>query len=464
MYSIKRFLLINLLIGVTIIIGLSIMANIANEHSDFKMHLDAQLAMSAYTIESFLDENSDTRDLEAIQNKINAIDRFKKTNIENSNNVVSSLMRSVHFQIWNDKNELILRSYNFPEFEEPPLKLGFEQIEHDNLAWQSLTIRTKKNFTIQVMQLNSFRIMVERQLTNDSILVLLVMYPALGIMIWIIVGRGMSSINKVTNNVKKRRPHQLSPIRIKTLPDEIQPLIRALNDLFKNLNDTLLREKRFAANAAHELKTPMAALKARVQLAQKQKGADLEKSLTNLIEIVDRCTHIINQLLVLSRMISDNSLIKPNTVNLIDSCHDVINELEFAAKHKKIKINFTIDKHSKGYQILSNQSYIHILIRNLIDNAIRYSGDNTTVDVKLYKKDNKIFLDVQDQGPGLDDKMKKRIFERFFRVLGTKAQGSGLGLSIVKEIVLINQAKISILDNSSGQGLLIRVTFNPIKQ
>ncbi|MDG2348882.1 MAG: sensor histidine kinase, partial [Gammaproteobacteria bacterium] len=100
----------------------------------------------------------------------------------------------------------------------------------------------------------------------------------------------------------------------------------------------------------------------------------------------------------------------------------------------------------------------------IIDNAIRYSGEQTTVEVNMYKKDHKIVLDVQDQGPGLSDKMKKRIFERFFRVLGTKEQGSGLGLSIVKEIVLINQAKISILDNTSGHGLLIRVIFNPIKQ
>ena len=440
------------------------MANIANEHSDFELHLDAQLTMSAYTIESFLDENSNQQDLDEIQKKINSINRFRTKNVDQSNNIMTSMMRSVHFQIWNNKNELILRSYNFQEFEEPPLKLGFEQIEHENLSWQSLTIRTKSNFTIQVMQQNSFRLMVERQLTNDSILVLLVMYPTLGIMIWIIVGKGMSPINKVTNNVKKRRPHQLSPIKMKTLPEEIQPLINALNDLFKNLNDTLLREKRFAANAAHELKTPMAALKARVQLAQKQKGPDLQASLVNLIEIVDRCTHIINQLLVLSRMISDNSLTKPEKVDLINTCNNVINELQYAAQNKNIKLNFQIDKATKAYKILSNDSYIHILIRNIVDNAIRYSDPKTTVSIKLYVKDKKIHLDIQDQGPGLTDKMKKRIFERFFRVLGTKEQGSGLGLSIVKEIAVINQAKISILDSTSGQGLLIRVIFNPIKQ
>lgn len=462
MYSIKRFLLINLLIGVTIIIGLSIMANIANEHSDFKLHLDAQLAMSAYTIESFLDENSDYQDLEDIQKKINAIDRYRKKNVE-QNNVFSTYMRSVHFQIWNDKKELILRSYNFPDFEEPPIKLGFEQITQDNLSWQSLTVKTKNNFTIQVMQLNSFRMMVERQLTNDSILVLLVMYPTLGIMIWIIVGRGMSPISRVTNNVKKRRPNQLSPIKIKPLPDEIQPLINALNDLFKNLNDTLLREKRFAANAAHELKTPMAALKARVQLAQKQNGDDLKNSLETLIVIVDRCTHIVNQLLILSRMMSDNSLSKPITINLIDSCEDVINELEFAAQQKEIKLRFDKTKSKQSYKITSNPAYIHILVRNILDNAIRYSSKNTTIDVKLYQENKKINLDIIDQGPGLTDTMKKRIFERFFRVLGTKETGSGLGLSIVKEIVVINQAKIVILDNPSGQGLLIRVIFNPIK-
>ena len=251
---------------------------------------------------------------------------------------------------------------------------------------------------------------------------------------------------------------------MKTLPEEIQPLIDALNDLFKNLNDTLLREKRFAANAAHELKTPMAALKARVQLAQKQTGDDLKSSLKSLIEIVDRCTHIINQLLVLSRMISDNSLSKPTKVDLICSCQDVINELQFAAKNKNIRLKLEYKDSIKNYNIMSNSSYVHILIRNIVDNAIRYSPKNTSVNIDLYKRDKKIILDIQDQGPGITDTMKKRIFERFFRVLGTKEQGSGLGLSIVKEIVLINQAKISILDSTSGQGLLIRVTFNPIKQ
>ena len=151
---------------------------------------------------------------------------------------MSLYRKFLFYDFSDDKNELILRSYNFPEFEAPPLILGFEQIEHDNLAWQSLTIRTKKNFTIQVMQLNSFRVMVERQLTNDSILVLLVMYPALGIMIWIIVGRGMSPISKVTNNVKKRRPHQLSPIRIKTLPNEIQPLIAQAREVTSSNKNT----------------------------------------------------------------------------------------------------------------------------------------------------------------------------------------------------------------------------------
>lgn len=459
MNSIKRFLLINLLIGVTIIISISIMANIANEHSDFKLHLDAQLAMSAYTIESFLDENSDYQDLEAIQKKINQIDRFKNNNIEKRNNVMSSFMRSVHFQIWNDENKLILRSYNFPQFEEPPTKLGFTQIDHDNLSWQSLTVKTKNNFTIQVMQLNSFRMMVERQLTNDSILVLLVMYPTLGIMIWIIVGKGMQPITSITRSVRKRKPHQLAPIKIKTLPDEIRPLIKALNELFKNLNDTFLREKRFAANAAHELKTPMAALKARVQLAQKQKGKDLNNSLENLIIIVDRCTHVINQLLILSRMTSDTSLTKPVKVNLVQSIQDVMSELEYAAKQKNIQIHFNHDPNIHDLNILSNSSYIHILIRNILDNAIRYSKSNTNVTINIKKEGKKIILDIEDQGPGLNDKMKQRIFERFFRVLGTQTQGSGLGLSIVKEIALLNQAKIKIMDGLSGQGLLIRVIF-----
>jgi two-component system sensor histidine kinase QseC len=459
MYSIKRFLLINLLIGVTIIIGLSIMANIANEHSDFKLHLDAQLAMSAYTIESFLDETSNHQDLQLIQQKINAIDRFRKRNIEN-NNVVNSLMRSVHFQIWNEKNELILRSYNFPALTEPPHKLGFMQIQQNNLSWQSLTIKTKQHFTIQVMQLNSFRLMVERQLTNDSILVLLVMYPALGMLIWVIVGKGMVPINRITNNVRKRKPQQLSPIKIKPLPEEIQPLINALNQLFNNLNQTLHREQRFASNAAHELKTPMAALKARVQLAQKQSGEDLKNSLMQLIIIVDRCTHIINQLLILSKMNPDNALKKPEPVNLINACKTVIQELEIMSKPKDIQVKLSAKLMKNTPNIMSNVHYIHILIRNLVDNAIRYSPPGTQVDIRLYQEQQNIVLEVQDQGPGLNEKHKKRVFERFFRVFGSNESGSGLGLSIVKEIAQLNKAKIYIVNPKSGQGLIIRVIFN----
>ncbi len=451
-------MLINLLIGVTIIIGFSIMANIANEHGDFKLQLDAQLAMSAYTIESFLDEKSNPQVLESIQDKINNIDLFKEEAGVQDNNILNLFLRSVHFQVWNQDNTLILKSYNFSKFEAAPSYLGFDQVLHDGKSWRTLTIKTKSGFTVRVMQLNSFRLMVERQLTNDSIIVLLIMYPALGVLIWIIVGKGLNPVNRVAKSVKRRRATQLSPIKIDPLPDEVKPLIEALNELFDNLNDTLAREKLFASNAAHELRTPIAALKARVQLAQKQDKEHIQENLSKIIEITDRCAHIIQQLLTLSRTLPEAIHANQDTINLNSICRDIINEQKKQITKHKIKMN--LKEIDESVTIKANLAHIHILMRNIIDNAVKYSSDNSTVAIRVYKKLNQIYFEVTDQGLGLSKKQKELVFRRFYRVLGNKSTGSGLGLSIVKQITKIYRAKIELLDNEKSTGLTVRVIFN----
>ncbi|MAH61422.1 MAG: hypothetical protein CMF42_03935 [Legionellales bacterium] len=456
MYSIRQFLLINLLIGVTIIIGFSIMANIANEHGDFSLQLDAQLAMSAYTIESFLNEKSDQSTLQQIQDKINDIELFKQEAGVTDNNILNSFLRSVHFQIWNKSNKLILKSYHFPKFEAAPYHLGFDQVVHNGKSWRTLTIKTKSGFIVRVMQLNSFRMMVERQLTNDSIVILLIMYPALGVLIWIIVGRGLQPVNRIAKSVKRRKSTQLKPIKIEPLPDEVKPLIDALNGLFEHLNDTLMREKLFASNAAHELKTPIAALKARVQLTKKQKDHHLKENIEKILEISDRCEHIIQQLLYLSRTMPESAKSIPELVPMNQVCDQILDELKSEIKEKSIKV---VKKYDKDPYIKAQPTHIHMMFRNIIDNAIRYSFPKGTIHIRIVTESNRQIIRISDKGQGLSDKDKEKVFERFYRVLGTQETGSGLGLSIVHQIAKIYKANISLENNQQGPGLTVEVTF-----
>ena len=350
-----------------------------------------------------------------------------------------------------------MKSYNFPKFEGAPTHLGFDQVVHNGKSWRTLTIKTKSGFKVRVMQLNSFRMMVERQLTNDSIVVLLVMYPALGVLIWIIVGRGMQPVNRIAQSVKKRRSTQLTPITIEPLPDEVKPLIDAINELFEHLNDTLRREKLFASNAAHELKTPIAALKARVQLTKKQDNQNLRENIDKILEISDRCEHIIHQLLALSRTMPESAKQVPELVPLDIICNDVIQELKKFARQKKIRI---VKDFAKEPYIKANPTHIHILVRNILDNAIRYSHQDGIITINIKNDNQKTVIQIQDNGPGLSDLEKEKVFQRFYRVLGNKETGTGLGLSIVRQIAKLYRAEIDLIDTKKSTGLTVQITFH----
>ena len=264
-------------------------------------------------------------------------------------------------------------------------------------------------------------------------------------MIWITIGRGLSPLNKIAYEVSNRDRSNLSIVDSTSVPIEVSALVDELNKLLSRLQSAFEREKRFAADAAHELRTPLAALKSQAQLALKLKDSQERKAaLDKLISIADRSTHIVQQLLTLSRIVPEEAytLTDISTFDMHRLTVDEITDVVPKAIEKKIEIELISPEHALALQ--GQMTSISILIRNLLDNAIRYSPPNSHIWVRLEEKKQSIVLQVADNGPGVPPAYRKRIFERFYRVLGNKAHGTGLGLAIVQQIADLHQATITL--------------------
>ena len=307
---------------------------------------------------------------------------------------------------------------------------------------------------------NSIRQSLESQIATNTVYILIFSYPILGLLIWFIIGRGLNALSRVGKEVGDRATHYLEPFDLKSIPIEMLPLIDELNKLFLRLHQGLEREKAFSANAAHELRTPLAAIKTQAQVARKTNDETQRKTaLRNLIASVDRCTHVVQQLLILSRLVPEATLQDVSKVDLSNLTAEVIAGLAPAAINKQIDIELIAA--SKKIYLAANATALSILIRNLVDNAIRYTPEHGIITVHLSQSIDQRHstLRVSDNGPGISPELRSQVFERFYRVLGNQSSGSGLGLAIVQQIASLHNAKVILETPINGQGLDVIIHF-----
>ncbi len=464
--SIRTFLLINLLLSVTLITSLAIIGNLFLAHKDIQTQLDTQLIRTALRMQAFFSDysgqHSGKRNLNTVQHNLNTVMNpkivLKKNKSPNYQNAKSS-QNSLSFQVWNRQGRMVLHSPKAPTIPLSNGKSGLSTLWLRGHSWRVNTVYNRRNgLTIMVGERSNYRQQLENQLTQDSIFIMLITYPFLGFLIWIIVGRGLDSLKKVAHEVRHRAPANLAPVDLESVPREIEPLVGELNGLFNRLKKAFDRHKRFTADAAHELKTPLAALKTQVQVALRaDTNEDRNQALLKVLAGVNRSSHVVAQLLTLSRMVPEAQINQPSKVNLAKQASDVGAQLAPLAISKNIELEL-LAPDSKA-SVLGNATSINILIRNLVDNAIRYSPNDSRVSIDIKGIGQEVILYVSDNGPGIPEELRERVFERFFRVIGNNAPGSGLGLGIVAQIAELHHAHIQLGTPKSGQGLEVQITF-----
>ncbi|MCX7091482.1 MAG: ATP-binding protein [Legionellales bacterium] len=462
--SIRKFLLINLLFAVTLTTTLTAVGNYYLDQKNIQEHLDTLLAISALSYQALLGDDVYQRQLPSIQQALNAIPNKIETyysQAQLANQPPEYYLEKFNFQVWSNSKQLLLHSSGAPELPLLSSKEGFNNKLIAQQHWRVFTTSNPKAQTHTVLaERYDTRNELGRRIALDDLYIILLILPLAGLLIWIVVGRGLGSLESVADELANREPSHLEPVKIESLPEEIRPVIDELNKLFFRLKEAFEREARFAADAAHELRTPLAALKAQAQVALNTSDINEKNiALQKVIASVNRNTHIVQQLLTMSKLVPDQAFSHDlDSVDLIKITREILAMLAPSAIEKQIELAFEPSQNVTNFP--GTPTAISILIRNLVDNAIRYTETQGHIIVRVYQQQTNVILEVQDNGPGIPEQFRARVFERFFRELGKKSTGSGLGLAIVQQIASLHHAEIRLDTPSSGTGLVVRVFFH----
>lgn len=280
--------------------------------------------------------------------------------------------------------------------------------------------------------------------------------PLLGGWIWFATWRGLKPFNEVTAELGKRAPERLDPVALMAAPREIRPLLEALNALFARVGQAMEKERAFTADAAHELRTPLAAITTQAQVAARARdAAERDHALAQLTASACRASHLVEQLLTLARL--DPAAGLPiNNLRLDLLAAEVCADHGAAAIEKNIALEL---KASMPVVVAGNDAMLRVLLRNLVDNAVRYTPAGGQVQVAIETATAGVRLTVSDSGPGIPSAHRAEALQRLHRLAGQEIEGSGLGLSIVARIAELHHARLDLADGIGQPGLTVQLTF-----
>lgn len=444
--SIRYFLLISILLSITVASAINGVGNYLLDEKVIQPYLDGQLVRISSIID-VLNHSSSTE-----QTRANIINYIVKSQPASGQEFI--------FQVWDQHNHLLMHSSSDFKHDLNKIPTGFSDQEFNDQDWRIYsTYDATQQVKIVVGELYTLRRELADDIAHSNANILLITYPVFALLVWIIISFALRSVSRVTNEISHRASSFLEPVQLTQIPVEIIPLVAELNQLFIRLKLAFERNKRFAADAAHELRTPLAALKTHLQVALiADTEEDRKKALHKVIESVDRSSHVVAQLLTLSRLGEEEALTDVKPVDLYKLAVEIIAYLAPHALEKNVEIELASEPEDEP-TVMGNDTAIGILIRNVVDNAIRYTPPQGEVKIAIINMPNEVIFRVTDTGPGIPVELRERVFERFYRILGTKASGSGLGLAIVSQITALHHAEIRLATPLNGVGLQFDVAF-----
>lgn len=358
-------------------------------------------------------------------------------------------------QVWNAQGTPLFSSYPahaLPRY----VRSGLHTVKFRQQSWRVCNIWRHGRY-IQVAQSMTVRNELAASIAMWMLVPFFVLIPLLAGLIWWSVGQGLRPLQTVTAAVAARHADAMQALDEQNLPQEIKPMVMAINQLLARLNQAMQLQRAFIADAAHELRSPLTALKLQLQLTERA-STDEQRSiaLSKLNQRLDRSIHLVRQLLTLARSESSLEAVPFASVDLSVLVREVVQDLMPLVDAHRTDLQLDAQPH---VLVSGRQADLYTMIRNLLDNAIRYTPDSGQVRVSVICETGKSVLRVIDQGGGIPEHERERVFDRFYRREGTEATGSGLGLAIVRNIADAHHAALTLSDNTNGPGLVVTVTF-----
>ncbi len=435
---------------------------------------DARLAQSARLLEGMLHGNESEATRQAMQL---AMDQAAETSDVDGQIIGHPYESKLSFQVLDQNGAVQLESAKAPRdalvkllsqvggdrLNESvnPLKAfsrelpGFHDLALGNYVWRVFVLHEPdKGFWILVGERDDVRGELVQKIVFRSLITEILGLPLIALLVWFAVGVGLKPLARMAEILRQRDPDSLAPLALAPLPRELEPMNAALNRLLLQVNQLLGREKRFIADAAHELRTPLAVLRIHTQNAlQAPDVADREQALGQLEQGIERATRIVAQLLTMARLEPAAVPMDRAPVDLAVFLRNELAELTPLALDRQQELTFELDE-AADYHLRADAPSLGILLQNLLSNAVQHTPAGGLIKVALLAEPQSICLQVEDSGAGVPAEQREKLFERFYRQ--GSGQGAGLGLSIVQRIVELHGGEIMLADAPAG-GLQVSV-------
>lgn len=447
MTSIRRRTL-TLIIGL-VLIGLTILtlANIHDSNHEIAEVYDAQLATNARLLQGVM------RMPLARQEHAQLYQAFNQALGQADPRVDGHPYESkIAFQVWDLQGNLLVHTPSAPSLTRAPTYIGFSDINDlGKHQWRTFVLKDEThNLLIWVGERDDVRSDLVNRIVRHTVLPNLIGSLLLMAAIWLAIGWGLKPLADLAATLRGRHPGSLEPLQLAPLPSELEPMQAALNRLLGQIQEVLSRERRFIADAAHEMRTPLAVLRVHAQnVLEAQNDEQRRESLNYLVVGVDRTTRLVNQLLTIARLEPGTSPVKTQQADLVATVRESLAQMTPWVLSRGLELSFECNEPT--YPLSTDFAAIDIALQNLVTNAVNFSPANGQINVTLVLKPDGYELSVADQGPGISESDRERLFERFYSK--GNDQGVGLGLAIVQKIATRLSATVR-LENRVPTGLI----------
>lgn len=357
------------------------------------------------------------------------------------------------FRIWQGDKIVMYSDTALPK-DVPRQKLGFANISYKGEDWRIYSLVLPDTpISVEVGEKMMLRDTLVRNILQDLFLPLFVLIPAVSVLLWMGIKNGLDTIRLLVEQIYRRSPDDLAPVDVTSLPDDLAPLGKSINQLFVKLEHSIDAERRFADHAAHQLRTPLAGLKLQIQMLKKADNEQEREAIVNELEnTTDRSSQLIGKLLTAARIGYQPISLIPLPLYKVTA--SIIADMGMMITQKRLDVS--LEGNESAY-INADETLLRLLISNLVENAIKFTPSAGEIRVHIAPQNDKWRLSISDTGPGIPADQRDAVFQRFYRVDTPHIGGTGIGLAIVAEIVERLSGSIALKIPESGQGLLVEV-------